>query len=272
MSARQRLSTVGDPPRLGQTMGVSSVLFWDLWGQFVWWSVLVAVIVFVWMMHHSLVYRSKEGEELPNPDEIEVGVFPKEYHNFTLEITWTVIPLILILYLTFVAWAPLNAVWAPTGEADVDDSLKIYGSECTDGQSSYFDSVNTTANCYHKFEIVGYQWYWEFNCLELDSSLCATGFTSIAINETTEQLKPVLTLKSNEVYLVEMTSKSLGPDSPAVTHAPWFIDIGTKEDVVPNEITTLWLTPTTLGSTLILCTEYCGQDHAYMIAQIDVIV
>ncbi len=47
--------------------------------------------------------------------------------------------------------------------------------------------------------------------------------------------------------------------------------MGVKEDVQPGQITTLWLTPTTPGSTLMLCTEYCGQDHAYMIAQIDVV-
>ena len=252
-------------------MTVSSVLFWDLWGKFVWWSALVAVIVFGWMLHHTLFYRSKDGEKLPNPDRIEVGVFPKDYHNARLEAVWTLLPLLVILWLTYIAWAPLNAVWAPHGHADVDDDWKVYGSECTDGQGSYFDVENSTANCYHVFKTTGYQWYWEFDCLELNESLCSTSFTNIAINETTTQMKPVLTLKAYEVYLVEMTSEARDAESPGVTHAPWFISMGVKEDVQPGQITTLWLTPTTPGSTLMLCTEYCGQDHAYMIAQIDVV-
>jgi len=246
-------------------------MFWDLWDQFIWWSIIVGAITFGWMFHHSLFYRSKDGEKLPNPDEIEVGVFPKHYDNMTLEVTWTVIPTILIIWLAFIAWAPLNAVWAPPGEADVPDHWKIYGSECEEGQGSYFDVENNTANCYHRMDIIGYQWYWEFDCLDLNESLCSVGFTNINVNESTSQMKPVLTLKSGEVYFVNMTSEDLGPDDPAVTHAPWFVDMGTKEDVQPGQITTLWLTPVQTGSTLLLCTEYCGMDHAYMIAQVDVV-
>ena len=47
------------------------------------WSILVGAISFGWLYHHTYYYRAKEGES-PNIDNLEVGVFPKEYDNFKL--------------------------------------------------------------------------------------------------------------------------------------------------------------------------------------------
>ena len=71
-------------------MTVTSPLFFDLWDEFMLWSILVGVFTFGWLYHHSVTYRSKDGEELPNVDEIEVGVFPKENDDLRLEVAWTI--------------------------------------------------------------------------------------------------------------------------------------------------------------------------------------
>ena len=46
--------------------------------------------------------------------------------------------------------------------------------------------------------------------------------------------KKLLNLKQGEVYLAEMTSED-------VTHAPWFVSMGIKEDIMPSQVTKQWL-------------------------------
>ena len=70
-------------------------LFDAIWDDYMFWSILVGAFSFGWLYHHTYYYRAKEGES-PNIDNLEVGVFPKEYDNFKLEVTWTVLPLSLI--------------------------------------------------------------------------------------------------------------------------------------------------------------------------------
>ena len=55
-----------------------------------------------------------------------------------------------------------------------------------------------------------------------------------------------------------------------VTHAPWFVSFGIKEDVQPGMITSQWILADDVENFLLLCTEYCGDDHAYMIAGVSV--
>ena len=81
-------------------MAVGGEAYNELFDIFMGWSVVVGIIVFGWLVHHSFFYRSKEGEA-PNIDDITVGEFPRHYHNTPLEIAWVIIPTILILYLTY---------------------------------------------------------------------------------------------------------------------------------------------------------------------------
>ena len=132
-------------------------LFDAIWDDYMFWSLVVGAISFGWLYHHSYFYRSEEGES-PNIDKIEVGVFPKEYDNLKLEVTWTVIPFILIVWLTYISWAPLDAVWSQTGPDG------YHGSECENGESSnnYIDpSGYVRSDCYHDIGIEGQQWFWD---------------------------------------------------------------------------------------------------------------
>ena len=167
------------------------------------WSLVVGAISFGWLYHHTYYYRSKEGES-PNIDDIEVGVFPKEYDNLKLEVTWTVLPFILIVWLTYISWAPLDAVWTQAGPGG------YHGGECVEGESSNNSIAangSVVSECYHEIGIEGQQWFWEFDCYGLN---------------------------------------------------------------VPGQTTYLWMPAVEETSFLMLCAEYCGDNHAYMIAQITV--
>ncbi|MEC9001019.1 MAG: hypothetical protein VX779_00510, partial [Candidatus Thermoplasmatota archaeon] len=188
-------------------------------------------------------------------DAIEVGVFPREYDNLKLEVTWTLLPFILIVWLTYISWAPLDAVWSQTGPDG------YHGSECEAGQSSnnYIDSSGyVRSECYHEISIEGQQWFWNFDCLDLSEDICSTGYSSSG-GET----RPMLNLTAGETYLARMVSID-------VTHAVKNPDFGMMEDVVPGQETYLWMPAVEETSFLMLCAEYCGDNHAYMTAQMNV--
>ena len=91
-------------PSVGDRMAGITPLFDNLWNE------VHSVVLFGWWIYLYLavpplaLVRSDEEEEWDNKDAIEVGVFPKEYDNFKLEVTWTVVPFLLIVYLAFISW------------------------------------------------------------------------------------------------------------------------------------------------------------------------
>ena len=223
-----------------------------IWDEYILWSVFVGAIAFGWLYHHSYFYRSEDGES-PNVDNLEVGVFPKDYDNLKLEVTWTVLPFILIVYLTYISWAPLDAVWSETGPDG------YHGSECVEGGSSdnYIDDDGyVRSDCYWEIGITGQQWFWEFDCYDLSEDICSTGYATVE-----GELKPLLMLKTGETYFAALSSID-------VTHAVKNPGFGIMEYVVPGQITYLWMPAVEDASFLMLCAEYCGDNHAYMTAQI----
>ena len=73
----------------------------------------------------------------------------------------------------------------------------------------------------------------------------------------------MLNLTAGETYLARMVSID-------VTHAVKNPDFGMMEDVVPGQETYLWMPAVEETSFLMLCAEYCGDNHAYMTAQMNV--
>ena len=229
-------------------------LYDAIWEDYIIWSLFVGAIAFGWLYHHSFFYRSNDGES-PNIDNLEVGVFPIDYDNLRLEVAWVILPSLLIVWLTYISWAPLDAVWSQTGPDG------YHGSECSEGESSdnYVDDDGYVYSaCYHEISIVGQQWFWNMDCEDLSEDLCSTDFATSG-GET----RPLLNLKVGETYLARLTSTD-------VTHAPKFNGFGMMEDIVPGQVTFLWLPAIEEGDSLMLCAEFCGDNHAYMTAQVNV--
>ena len=239
-------------------MGIASAAFDSLWNEYLVWSAIVGGFTFIWLAHHSLTYRSKDEEDdWVDVDGIEVGVFPKHNDNISLELAWMIISFILIVYLTYISWGPLSDVWA-----DPNDPDSAYGLDCTDAAAD-------PNKCYHIIDITAQQWFWSFECPEYAGPALCDASEYQDLNGT---MVPVLSLKEGEFYLANLTSID-------VTHSPWFVAFGVKEDAVPGLDTQVWIIPTCEDadcggvegeSTLLLCTEYCGDDHAYMAAVVNV--
>ena len=150
-------------------MEAGGEVFWDLFDEFTFWALIGLIIVLVWMFHHSLRYRSKDGSN-NNVDNFIPGVFPKENDNLTMELTWTIIPFILLVYLTFIAWGPIDELWTADPDA-------------------------------HEVTVTASQWNWDFDCGDLDADICEV--TNIDVEG---QTKPLLRVKAGESYMFNMTS------------------------------------------------------------------
>ena len=84
-------------------MGASRELWPDeytvfniLYDKFLFWSIVVGLFTFAWLLIAILRYR--DGIEPAGKEELKVGTFPKERHNFDLELAWFVGPTILVVW------------------------------------------------------------------------------------------------------------------------------------------------------------------------------
>jgi len=113
--------------------GTSSGYGGLVWQMFI-WSVLVGVLVIAWLGYALVFFRHKDGE--PEPDDaLKVGVFPHERGNIKIELAWTIAPLILVIWLTFLSLAPLNYMWDDPDEADI--TIDVVATRFSWGFSDY---------------------------------------------------------------------------------------------------------------------------------------
>ncbi len=91
---------------------VSTEVVNDLFWLFFWPAVAVAVLVFVWMAVAMVKFRARPGQ--PEPKDAPVlGQIPPHRGSRKVEVTWTVIPTIIVLFLAAVSIGPLNFLWHP---------------------------------------------------------------------------------------------------------------------------------------------------------------
>ncbi len=105
-----------------------------LYDKFLFWSIVVGLFTFTWLLIAILRYR--DGIEPAGKEELKVGTFPKERHNFDLEFAWFVGPTILVAWVTFLAFGSMNIVWGEVQNLQEEGAFTV--------------------------EVNGLQWYWDF--------------------------------------------------------------------------------------------------------------
>lgn len=94
--------------------------------------------------------------------------------------------------------------------------------------------------------VVGQQWSWSFEYPE-------------------EEIKSArLVLPVDQPILFEL-------ESTDVIHSFWVPEFRIKQDVVPGAVMPLRITPTKIGSYRLVCAEICGNGHAGMVADVEVV-
>ena len=97
--------------------------------------------------------------------------------------------------------------------------------------------------------VVGHQWWWEIR-------YPAQGFVTanelhVPVSDTAHRTPTFLKLESADV-----------------AHSFWVPQLAGKMDVIPNHDNSMWIEPTTPGTYLGNCAEYCGTQHARMLIRV----
>jgi cytochrome c oxidase subunit 2 len=107
-------------------------------------------------------------------------------------------------------------------------------------------SASTTGNNL-VVDVTGQQWFWTFSYPD-DGNYTSN----------------VLYLPVNRAVTFRVTSND-------VVHGFWIVQLGTKIDANPGEITTVSVVPNKEGTYVVRCSELCGIYHSYMEAQVRVV-
>lgn len=212
-------------PQMNLTQGVTPTShdIFNLHMTVIWVCIVIGFIVFV-PMFYSIIFHRKS-----------LGVQPAQFHeHLWLEITWTLIPFVII-----------------TG-------LAIPG-------TMVLRRINIPEKPYVTIKITGYQWKWKYEYLNEGISFFSNistpfeqqnGKAPKGIHYLREVDKPlVLPIHKNILFLIT---------SNDVIHAWWVPDFGVKRDAVPGFITENWTFINRPGTYRGQCAELCGLNHALM--------
>src|SRR4030043_107562 len=78
-------------------------------------------------------------------------------------------------------------------------------------------------------------------------------------------------VKANELKVPVGKPINLLLTSQAVIHSFYMPAFKTKQDAVPGMVNHLWFKPTEVGTYDVLCAEYCGMQHSYMLTKVTVV-
>ncbi|HPQ94642.1 MAG TPA: cytochrome c oxidase subunit II, partial [Thiolinea sp.] len=165
---------------------------------------------------------------------------PATFHeSTTVEIIWTVIPVIILVSL---------AIPAAQALVKMEDSSN---SELT-------------------IQVTGHQWKWQYEYPEQGIK-----FMSVLGSKSREAsaLGSGIAPGSVEHYLLEVDNPVVVPvgkkvrflfTSNDVIHSWWVPDLAVKKDAIPGFINDMWVKVEKPGTYRGQCTELCGKDHGFM--------
>ena len=193
-----------------------------------WISVVIGAIVFAVMFWSMIMHRRSKG------------AVPAKFHeNLTVEILWTVIPLLILVGMAIPATKTL---------------IEIYDAEDAD-----LDIL-----------VTGYQWRWQYNYMGEDVTFMSNLATP---RDQINNLQP-----KDEHYLLEVDEPLVVPTgkkirflitSADVIHSWWVPALAVKKDAIPGFINESWTRIEEPGIYRGQCTELCGRDHGFMPVVVD---
>ena len=200
----------------------------DLHMTIFWISVVIGAIVFGVMFWSMFMHRRSRG-----------AVAAKFHENLTVELLWTIIPLLILVGMAIPATKTLIEIY-DTEDADLD------------------------------IMVTGYQWRWQYNYLGEDVSFMS--------NLATPREQIANQAAKGEHYLLEVDEPMVVPTGQKVRllitaadviHSWWVPALAVKKDAIPGFINEAWTRIDEPGIYRGQCTELCGRDHAFMPIVVD---
>lgn len=194
---------------------------------------LIGVVVYGVLIWSLVKYRKSKGAKSASFHE-----------NTTIEIIWTVIPIIILVAMAIPSTGVLRQIY--------------------DASESELDIM-----------ITGYQWRWQYSYLA-DEGEEVSFFSNLS---TTDDQIAGLDEKS-ENYLLEVDEPMVIPvntkvrfllTAADVIHSWWVPEFAVKKDAIPGFVNEAWVIAEETGTFRGQCTELCGQDHGFMPVVVEVV-
>lgn len=192
--------------------------------------IIVAVCLFVLGLLVWIVVRYRAGAN---------AVPSKVHHNTLLEVAWTLIPVIILV---FIAVPSFRLLYFEAAIPKPDVTIKA----------------------------IGKQWFWSY---EYPGS--AAGFTYDSLGLTDADAlkagKPRLLGVDNPIYVPVNKVVEVDTMGADVIHSWAMPQMGVKMDAVPGRINKTWFKSNQTGIFYGQCSELCGARHAYMPIELHVV-
>jgi cytochrome c oxidase subunit 2 len=211
--------------QLNMPSGVTSTSrqVYDLHMLIFWICVVIGIGVFGVMFYSIYHHRKSRG-----------AVAAQFHESTTVELIWTVIPMLILIVMAIPATRTLIAM-ADTSKADMT------------------------------VKVTGYQWKWQYDYLDEGISFLS--------NLSTPREQIANKTEKNKHYLLEVDNPLVIPvgkkvriltTAADVIHSWWVPELGWKKDAIPGFINESWTRIDKPGTYRGQCTELCGKDHGFM--------
>ena len=193
-----------------------------------WVCVAIAVAVFSVMIYSIATFRKSKGAVPATFD-----------HSTGAEVTWTLIPVVILVAMAIPAARTL---------VKIEDAS---GSQLT-------------------VKVTGYQWKWHYDYV--DEGVAYFSTLAAAHNEA-RQTGSGVDVGQIDDYLLDVDNPLVVPvdtkvrvlvTAADVIHNWWVPDFGLKRDAIPGYINELWFRADQVGTYRGQCAELCGRDHGFM--------
>jgi cytochrome c oxidase subunit 2 len=195
----------------------------DLHSYIFWICVVIFILVFGVMFYSIFKHRKSVGHQAAQFHE-----------NTTVEIVWTVIPFLILL---FMAWPATRTVLAMKDTTAPDLTIKV----------------------------TGYQWKWGYDYLQDGFGFYSNLATPLAQIENREPKGPNYLLEVDNPMVVPVNQKvRLIITANDVLHSWWIPAFGVKQDAIPGFVRDSWFKAEKVGTYRGQCVELCGKEHGFM--------
>ena len=192
--------------------------------MFIFWICAVIFVGVFGVMFYSLWKHRKS-----------VGHQAEQFHeNTVVEIVWTVIPFLILLFMAYPATKTILA-------------------------------MKDTSQSELTIKVTGYQWKWNYDYLQDGFGFYSSLSTPVAQIENREP--------KGEHYLLEVDNPMVVPvdtkvrvliTAGDVLHAWWVPALGVKQDAIPGFVRDSWFRAEQTGIYRGQCAELCGKEHGFM--------
>ena len=207
-------------PVMDQILSFHNLLLWIITA-----TCLFVLALLVWIV---IKYRAKAN---PVPSKV--------HHNTLLEVAWTLIPVIILVFIAVPSFRLL-----------------------------YFQETRPTPDV--QIKAIGKQWFWSY---EYPGSAAGFTFDSLGLSDADAkaQGKPRLFAVDNAIYVPVNKVIEVETSGADVIHSFALPEMGVKMDAVPGRLNKTWFKATRTGVFYGQCSELCGSRHGYMQIELHVV-